>query len=199
VIRERGFSPALLYDLANSYQRQGSTGRAILNYRRAQLLAPRDRDVAANLATARAASGLPAPALPAYRAVAQLLSATTWTWLAAGGLWLAAAALGVAALQRRWRRLLHPLAAAALLGGASAVAASALLGPVDAHGVIVAQKSAPLRLAPFDAAEVQWSLPEGEEVALGQRHGDFVQARDGEGHAGWLKSILVEPLIPRSR
>ncbi|MBN1995049.1 MAG: tetratricopeptide repeat protein [Anaerolineae bacterium] len=37
------------YNLGNAYFKQGDLGRAILNYRRAQHLAPRDADVAANL------------------------------------------------------------------------------------------------------------------------------------------------------
>ncbi len=45
---------ALFYNLGNAYYKQGDHGRAILNYRRAQQLAPRDPDIEANLALARA-------------------------------------------------------------------------------------------------------------------------------------------------
>src|SRR5689334_22583951 len=61
LVSTRGYSAPLLYDLGNAYQREGSVGRAVLNYRRAQLLAPRDPDLAANLSLVRAAAGLPAP------------------------------------------------------------------------------------------------------------------------------------------
>ncbi len=44
---------ALYYNLGNAYYKQGDLGRAILNYRRAQYLDPRDSDVAANLGVAR--------------------------------------------------------------------------------------------------------------------------------------------------
>lgn len=43
----------LYYNLGNAYFKQGNLGRAILNYRQAQRLTPRDADVAANLKTAR--------------------------------------------------------------------------------------------------------------------------------------------------
>ncbi len=43
----------LYYNLGNAYFRQGDLGRAIVNYRRAQQLSPRDADVAANLDLAR--------------------------------------------------------------------------------------------------------------------------------------------------
>lgn len=42
------------YNLGNAYFKQGDLGRAILNYRRAQRLDPRDGDIAANLEIARA-------------------------------------------------------------------------------------------------------------------------------------------------
>jgi len=45
---------ALYYNLGNAYYKQGDLGRAILNYVRAERLAPRDADVRANLELARA-------------------------------------------------------------------------------------------------------------------------------------------------
>ncbi len=43
----------LYYNLGNAYYKSGDLGRAILNYRRAQLMLPRDSDVEANLELAR--------------------------------------------------------------------------------------------------------------------------------------------------
>jgi cytochrome c-type biogenesis protein CcmH/NrfG len=52
---KQGFADvALFYNLGNAYFQQGDYGRAILNYRRAQELDPRDADVQANLDLARA-------------------------------------------------------------------------------------------------------------------------------------------------
>lgn len=45
---------AIYYNLGNAYLQQGDLGRAILNYRRAEFLSPRDGDIATNLAIARA-------------------------------------------------------------------------------------------------------------------------------------------------
>lgn len=44
---------ALFFNLGNAYFKSGDLGRAILNYRRAQHLDPRDSDIAQNLAIAR--------------------------------------------------------------------------------------------------------------------------------------------------
>ena len=51
---DQGFADsALFYNLGNTYFKQGDFGRAILNYRRATRLAPRDPDIRANLNLAR--------------------------------------------------------------------------------------------------------------------------------------------------
>jgi tetratricopeptide (TPR) repeat protein len=47
---------SLFYNLGNAYLAQGDYGRAILNYQRAARLDPRDADIRANLAIARARS-----------------------------------------------------------------------------------------------------------------------------------------------
>lgn len=53
-VKEGGVSNgALYYNLGNVYFRLGDTGRAILNYRRAQRLIPNDRNLMKNLAFAR--------------------------------------------------------------------------------------------------------------------------------------------------
>ncbi len=53
-IIDRGVEDSTLYyNLGNSYFGKGDLGRAILNYQRAALLAPRDSDIATNLAIAR--------------------------------------------------------------------------------------------------------------------------------------------------
>jgi tetratricopeptide (TPR) repeat protein len=52
---DQGFTDStLFYNLGNAYFKQSDYGRAILNYRRAILLAPRDPDIQANLDLARA-------------------------------------------------------------------------------------------------------------------------------------------------
>jgi len=54
-LADQGYAEsALFYNLGNAYFKQADYGRAVLNYRRAQRLAPRDADIEANLNLARA-------------------------------------------------------------------------------------------------------------------------------------------------
>lgn len=50
---EQTTHPVLFYNLGNSYFKKGKMGKAILNFRRAFFLAPRDNDISFNLAFAR--------------------------------------------------------------------------------------------------------------------------------------------------
>lgn len=199
VANTRGFSAPLLYNLANAYAHAGQVGRAILNYRRAQLLAPRDSEIAANLAFVRTQARLPAPPAPVYQAALRLLTPTAWTWLAACGWWLAAAAASAALIKRPWRKYMYPAALAAFVVALPAAAAAALSDHAVHEGVVVAAKNVALRLAPFDTAPIEAMVEEGQSVELQQVHGDFVRVRDGQSHVGWVESQLVQPIVPRSR
>ena len=60
ILEHDGFSAPLLFNLGNACYRDGQFGAAILNYERAQVLAPHDRAIAANLRLARKKASVPA-------------------------------------------------------------------------------------------------------------------------------------------
>lgn len=193
--RSHGWSAPLLYDLANAYAQEGNVGLSVLNYERAQVLAPRDPDIVANLAYVRAKAGLPAPVQPWYQRFARTFSMTTWTLFAVSGFWLACVAF---LARRKWRvrRLLHVAAFATLIGVTTVAAAIVLDRDLD-HAVVVERKTAPVRVSPFDTAASEVALSEGEEVSIIGRHGDFVRVRDGQGRRGWVQSSAVQFVVPR--
>jgi hypothetical protein len=192
----RGWSAPLLYDLGNAYAEQGRVGPAVLSYERARVLAPRDADIAANLAYVRARAGLPTPPSPWYRIVASYLSPAAWTWLTVVALWMGMASL---LSVRRWhKRRLVPVGILALLVGVVGVAAVGVSDQNLRRAVVVENKSAPVRISPFDSAASERSLSEGEVVAVFGRHGDFVHVRDGRGRTGWIKSTTVQTIVPRT-
>jgi hypothetical protein len=193
--RSHGVSAPLLYDLANAYAQEGNVGLSVLNYERAQVLAPRDPDIVANLDYVRAKAGLPAPVQPWYQRFARTFALTTWTLFAASGFWLACVAF-LAGRKWRVRRLFHA-AAFAVLVGMSAVAAAVVLDRDLNHAVVLESKTAPVRVSPFDTAASEVALSEGEEVSIIGRHGDFVRVRDGQGRTGWVQSAAVQFVVPR--
>lgn len=58
MIEEQGSSPALFYNLVRAFEENGQRGLAILNYSRAESLAPRDAEIISILDRIRKASGL---------------------------------------------------------------------------------------------------------------------------------------------
>ena len=193
--RKHGWSAPLLYVLGNAYAQEGNVGRSVLNYERAHVLAPRDPDIAANLAYVRATAGLPVPMRPWYEALARFFTPTTWTLFAVLTLWLAGAGL-VATRRWRSRRLIYVAAVAALVGVMS-VAAMVVLDRDLNHAVVVETKSAPVRVSPFYTAASETTVSEGQDVSIIGHHGDFLRVRDGQGRTGWVQSTAVQPVVPR--
>ncbi len=113
------------YDLGNAHARRGELGLAVLNYLRAQRLAPRDPDVRANLAWVRSHTrdleleGTPLPG--GLRQIGALLGALSLDELAllvVAVVWLAAVVVAWAWLRGGWtpgRRRLGLAAGAGLL------------------------------------------------------------------------------------
>ncbi len=76
-----GYSAPVLYDLGNSYFREGNYPQAILAYKRALWLAPSDEDIKANLETAQKQAGVAVEKAPGYTVLTRALSVNGWAWL----------------------------------------------------------------------------------------------------------------------
>jgi tetratricopeptide (TPR) repeat protein len=196
-ILQSGFqSPALLFNYGNAELKLGEWGRAIVAFRRAEALAPRDSDVRANLQFAR--EQVEGPTLHASRWENWLgaLTLNEWTALAAGALWLTFALFAARQIWparqsalRGWTRA--AVVAAVFLGaGAGAEAVIHFSRPV---AVVVASK-ATVRSGPFDEAQNAFTVHDGAELAVLDQRQDWVQVTDGTARIGWLPRKQVEVL-----
>src|SRR5207253_6076018 len=89
IIADGRVSPALYFNLGNALFKSGQVGRAILNYRLGEQLAPRDPDIRANLRFARnQVSGADARSPTWWRRWIGHLTLNEWTVLAAVAVWL---------------------------------------------------------------------------------------------------------------
>ncbi len=191
-----GASAPALYNLGNAEFKSGRIGQAILAYRRARYLAPRDADIATNLAFARAyradkTLGAPGPlALALYDAL-HVLSHRESALLAAFGVLLATLGLGV------WivRRSRLAVAAASVLAVAATFALATQLAwraEIDARpaAIVVPQVSA--LSGPSDDAKEILLLHDGSEVAVREMRGDYVLAQLPGGGGGWIRRDAIE-------
>jgi tetratricopeptide (TPR) repeat protein len=198
LIREAGFSASLCYNLANSYVRNGQTGKAVLGYERALFLAPGDADIRANLERLRQEKGLFPEETPLLHQAGTLFGLNQWS-LAAAFFLVAVTLLHLATLRfviARKPLLLLTLTGLLVFGLCSFGAVSQYQRWQQA--VIVAP-AARLLLSPFDGAQVVGEIAEGRLVAIGKNHVGFTLIKDEDGRSGWISDASLERLAVDGR
>jgi len=191
VISHDGWSADMLFQLGTAYASSGHPGRAVLAYERAQLLAPRDAAIRAELSKTRDAAGIAAPPSTELHAALGRLSSDEWAWLSVGcGILAAAGAVAYAwSIRRSTSRVI--LAVGVLAAGVALTGAVLVAAPTN-EAVVVTSDLA--RIAPFAAAEGAFTATEGEQVQIEQQRGEYIYVRDDD-RAGWLPRSAVERVV----
>jgi tetratricopeptide (TPR) repeat protein len=197
---EAGPCAAVHYNLGNAQFKAGKIGRAILNYRRARYLDPRDPDIAANLNFAR--SYRVDKMLAAPSPLAQMLDAAFHRLSQRGAAVLAPVFFMLAALflalwiVRRW---------AVLAIAASLFASVALFGLVtqqvwageaaERPAVIVVPEVNALS-GPSEEFKQILLVHDGTEVRIREARGDYLLVQVPGGGGGWVPKAAVERVYP---
>ncbi len=197
---------AIYYNLGNAYMQQGEIGRAILNYKRAQALAPRDPDIAANLALARAQTtdrfdgGAPDDLAAIFNTAVQANLTFNQLALLTLGLWFALGTGIIVYRQMGDGRGQHIVAIAIALSGVLFVVSAFSLGSrlYEARNfpaaVIVAEQ-VNVTNGPGEQYTVQFTLHDGAEVGLLEKRGQWAKlALPGGETTGWVPASAVEPV-----
>jgi hypothetical protein len=196
---------ALFYNLGNAYFKQDDLGRAIVNYRRAQQIAPRDEDIEANLALVRAQavdqfevadeSGL---ASQVGGAVQDLLTLNEVAMLALGA-WLMLIFFlilyGSAKAGSSWRKgLRYALIAAAVVLAVGVLAlGSYLYMDRDGSTGVVVTAEVDVTSGPGAQYVTEFTLHSGAEVDLVEVRGSWSRlAVPGGELEGWVPTNAVE-------
>ncbi len=190
IIAEDGFSGPLLYDLANCYAQSGQTGQAILNYKRAQYLSPRDSDIKGNLELLRKNQGLFQEDLPLTQRMVSLLNLDQWTLLA--GLFFVLFTLSIL-LELRFssgKYLQRWIGGFCLLGTVIAIM-GAFSQYRQQDEAVVTGLDARLLLSPFPSAASVGTIQEGRVVYPTTRHGLFSLVEDQSGRTGWIETKAI--------
>ena len=189
IIQSGQSSAPVYFNLGNAFFKAGQIGRAILAYRQAKALAPRDPDVLANLQFARNQVQGPTRAVtPGSRWLGKL-SLNEWTLASASAVWLWLLLLILA----QWQRALRPaLRGWILTAGIVAVLLCACLGVrysrllFQATAVVVTSE-APLHQAPLTESATPITLHDGAEVSVLDRKDDWLQVSTDSRRIGWLR------------
>ena len=201
-LADKGYDdPALYYNLGNAYFKQGDLGRAILNYLRAERIAPRDDDVKANLDFARGQTldVLETGEAPFIRFVTGLLFRFTTGELGAVALasWLLFSGSLLLAMigPRRWLAWARPAAlvtAVLLLLGAGSLAGRLYVDSTSREAVIVVEEVDVLS-GPGNRYNPEFTLHAGAETGLVERRGAWARiALPGGSLQGWVPAASVE-------
>jgi len=181
----------LYYNLGNALFRDGQQARAMLAWRRAQDLSPRDGDITANLDRARrqVQDRLDVDRGPGLFFWQATLSTAEQGWLAAWGCGLVA----LLAIVGRVRRDVAVGLPAALVGGPAlllvASTASALSAPPG--GVVLAETVEVRSAGGERSGVVLFALHAGAEVTLGDSLGSWRLVALPDGRKGWVPQGAV--------
>ncbi len=215
-LADQGFADSVLFfNLGNAFFKQGDYGRAILNYRRAEQLAPRDEDIAANLELARARAidqfeeivTEPETTATSGNFISRLAQVTQ-PWLTLNelamitlGVWFLFVALAIVFSSTgrgsRWREALqYGLIGTSLvlIIGVAALGSRLYAKNVNAEGVIVAGEI-DVTSGPGSQYSQEFSLHSGTEVKLIEQRENWTRlAIPGSELQGWIPAGAVEAI-----
>jgi tetratricopeptide (TPR) repeat protein len=189
-------SPALLFNDANAEFKSGHLGLAIAAYRRAAQLSPRDDEIRANLAFVRNQVQGATVRESRWQNWFGALTLNEGAWLTAILFWLTLALL----LARQIRPALVPrLKTATRIFSVLTIFSASVLGVQAANHfsqatAVVVAAEATARSGPFDEAQSAFTVHDGAELSVLNRHGEWIQIAGGAGQTGWLPVKQVEIL-----
>ncbi len=193
---------AIYYNLGNAYFQQGDIGQAIFNYQRAAQLAPRDADIQANLAAARAeavdqipvASSNPlenfATAIRQYLTINEMALFALGTWFLFGLIWLVYRQMGNGRSKEIWQYGL-------ILSGLVMIVATFSLGSRiyvenGREQAVVIADVVDVSTGPSVDTITEFDLHSGAEIELMEKRGDWVKLSLPGGQVqGWIPAAAV--------
>jgi hypothetical protein len=188
----QAYSAAALYDLGNSYAREGNPGMAVLSYERARLLSPDDADIRANLHRVRALAGLPADRGTWLENHAMIAGPRVIYWLGLFGLSVAGASLLAIRFDPRRRRIGWTSL------GVSGMVLAVVLCDVFAswpltHEAVVLHATA-ARVSPIANGDSLFTLPEAQVVRMTADYSGYALIKTDAGQSGWVPRADLAPV-----
>ena len=205
MLLKQGASADLYYNLGNAYYRSENITRAVLNYERALLLSPGDRDIRFNLQIARAKTIdkiVPESEMfffTWYRSLVSLMSVDAWAWTALIALALLIVLLLVYLFSERiWLRKVGFFGGFVLLilfALSNLFAWQQKQDLLFRKGAIVISPSVTVKSTPAKNGTDLFILHEGTKVSItdGTMKG-WMGIRIADGKEGWIESNMIEEI-----
>ncbi len=198
---ESGFeSGPVYYNLGNAYFKQGSLGKAILNYLRAERLIPQDVDLKSNLNYTRSLikGGMVLPERKWFRRVffnlADSFSLDRITLITAALYFILSIMVILLVIRKNSKKLfgyITGLVLILLLISASLFCAQYCKIIIRKEAVVIVQSS-DAKFEPFDTATTFFTLNEGETVTEVASKESWIKIKRIDGKQGWIKTSAIE-------
>jgi len=188
-------SAAQLVERAHAESQAGQTAPAILDYERAQWLAPHATTIANQLASVRAQAGLATPERSTLSRATHALSFDALTALASISLLMfALLAFGTRLIPASFRSISRK--AAAGFGTIVLLCASGVASRwPELHRAVIIAANPATHLAPADSSAASFALKSGDVVWTGKAYGPFVRVISPDGRSGWIRETSVESIL----
>lgn len=190
-------SPSLLFNAGNAEFKAGHLGKAIAAYRQAELLAPRDAELRANLAFVRNQVQGATLREGLWQNWLGSLTLNEGALLTAIFFWLMFALLAAGQLRPALKPKLQSTTrfAVVLTIFSGAVLALQTANYFKSSVAVVTSTEVTARSGPFDDAQTAFVVKDGAELSILDRHDDWVQVQSNAGKTGWLsrKQVAVLP------
>lgn len=202
IVSEGWESADLYYNLASANFKAGRKGEAILNYYRAQRLAPNDDDIAYNLAYVESFVKDKIETVPEWAFsrwlsnVKHIMSANYWGIVALImlGVLLVGAGFYILALRRGIRKTGFAVATVALVGLVVSLTfgSAARQRLVSDDYAVVLSTAAAVKAAPERTGKDLFILHEGTKVEVLDTFGEWSEIRIADGNEGWIRTTSIE-------
>lgn len=183
------------FNLGNAYYREGRTGLAVLNYRKAWRLAPRDPDIGANLLSAFRAAGAAEADLSGAEVVFTRVSEQEWAIIATSAWWLTGLLLCLGILVRGYRWLLLRVAAATTVVAVVGFSGIWVWRGFERRPELVVLGGVQSALhEPLPSAPPRFPLVEGSLVRARRVRGEWAEVSSGQ-LTGWIRRATCAPVL----
>jgi tetratricopeptide (TPR) repeat protein len=189
MIQSGQVSASLYFNQGNACFKSGQIGRAIVDYQQAAALSPRDPDIAANLRFARGMVSGAKPYGTLWQRWLGKLTLNEWAGGTCFFLWSWFALLIAVQWRPEWRASLrHYIMVVGLAGALFLIAFGEVLYDRQYRPrAIVIVAEATVRHGPLAESQSFYTLPDGAEVNVLDRQGDWIQVSDAAKRIGWLR------------
>lgn len=183
-------SPAVFFNLGNACFRAGNIGEAVLAYRKAQELSPRDPDVQANLNFAREQVRGPRWESSRWERFLTRLSLNEWAAVTCAGVWVLFSLLTLAQWKKAWKPALRSWTWLAAAGVVTLLILTGLNWQIHRNrpiAVIVATET-PVRNGPLEESQTAFTASNGAELLVLDRKDKWLMVSAGANRVGWVPS-----------